>query len=268
MNIHRQIFRHIGLFLLLFCGFTNWVLAQKCDKWEQGQWKFQDSLENLKLHGLSNNLFYLKAALPNNEPYLIFETTGTSCDVLRWETASGVASKSGVAVHAEPYGYKFGVYPQELFEPLKILKNDRSKVIYTYQLPSLNPLHELQPLSKKDLYLNRFLKYVVTIELTPFGTSTKCNPTFTPDTTSLENVRYWLKPHFLADGKTVNPLWMGASNLDHCTGYKVQINLKAYQIAGTKSDTTVQCPTNLPFNCSFFHMWLRSISMRSQAGST
>jgi hypothetical protein len=218
MNIHRQIFRHIGLFLLLFCGITNWALALECNKQEQGQWTFQDSLENLKLYGLSNNLFYLKATLPDSKPYLIFETTATSCDIFYWPYTPAVA------VRAAPYGDNhFQISNDALFKPLEILQKGKAR--YTYQLPSFKQV-----------------LYEVTIELTPFSTKTpeNCKPTFTPDATGY-GADPWLTSSYPPNGVPNNPLWMRASDLKNCDGYKLQINLKAFQTVGTspvKSCTT------------------------------
>ena len=212
MNIHRQLLRQIGLFLLLFFGFTNWALALECNNQDQGQWTFQDSLDNLKLYGLSNNLFYLKATLPENQPYLIFETTATVCDLFYWPYTPLVA------VHAAPFGdNRFKISNHALFKPLEILRN--GKVRYTYQLPSFS-----------------LVLYEVTIELTPFNTKTpeNCKPSFTPDVTDLE-ADPSLTPPYPPTGvpKEPEPLWMRASNLRNCDGYKLQINLKAFQTAGT-----------------------------------
>lgn len=229
MQIPNQIFRLPRLFLLLFFGFANLAYAETCIK--PGEWKFQNSLANI----FSDNQFNLKASLPNNDPYLIFEITATNCNIFDWRNTSGVA------VIATPYGNAnfLGAYPKGLSKPLEILNSSRSKARYTYKLPFFYQQTSVSPVL--PLNLNRVLSYEVTIELRPLSTSIKCKPSFYPDTTG-ESVNPWLKSP---------QLWMRANSLDYCEGYQIEINLKVFQIAGTSSDSNINCSSPIPAQLFF-----------------
>jgi len=207
MNIHRQIFRHIGLFLLLFCGIENLATAAS-DPWfncqESWRWDYPgDYFGRAPLN--QNYALNDSVSLPNNQPVVLLEYSASYfnpnlCQPLSQEAValSNPALWAGVTLLSEPF-------------KVEELQSAGKKMRYSYLGPTVKPASWSRPVVMP-------LLIETTLELLPAN-----------------NASNSCKPKFVAKN-----IWVAGFDFSNCQGYKVFYSIKITQTG------PIACPIDAP----------------------